>query len=186
MTDNRPPWPSTCRAPTAPTPSGPSRLIRWAEKVGPATGELVARILESRPHPEQGYKAVLGLMRLGRQYGNPRLDAGSARAIALGSCRIGVSHRLDRPQTTHRAGAGTGAASGMTAVTRRADGEGTAALTAGSLSEGLVHGVGARGAISDWTTDPNRVTTARTGSVCRSSGRSRGSGWGTTGPSPHV
>ena len=43
---------------------------------------------------------------------------------------------------------------GMTAVTRRADGEGTAALTAGSLAEGLVHGVGARGAISDWTTDP--------------------------------
>ena len=66
----------------------PSRLIRWAEKVGPATGELVARILESRPHPEQGYKAVLGLMRLGRQYGNPRLDAASARAIALGSCRF--------------------------------------------------------------------------------------------------
>ena len=56
----------------------PSRLIRWAEKVGPATGEIVARILESRPHPEQGYKAVLGLMRLGRQYGNPRLDAASA------------------------------------------------------------------------------------------------------------
>ena len=66
----------------------PSRLIRWAEKVGPATGELVARILESRPHPEQGYKAVLGLMRLGRQHGNPRLDAASARAIALGSCRF--------------------------------------------------------------------------------------------------
>ena len=66
----------------------PSRLIRWAEKVGPATGELVARILESRPHPEQGYKAVLGLMRLGRQHGNPRLDAASARAMALGSCRF--------------------------------------------------------------------------------------------------
>ena len=66
----------------------PSRLIRWAEKVGPATGELVARILESRPHPEQGYKAVLGLMRVGRQHGNPRLDAASARAIALGSCRF--------------------------------------------------------------------------------------------------
>ena len=66
----------------------PSRLIRWAEKVGPATGELVARILQSRPHPEQGYKAVLGIMRLGRQHGNPRLDAASARAIALGSCRF--------------------------------------------------------------------------------------------------
>ena len=50
----------------------PSRLIRWAEKVGPATGQLVARILQSRPHPEQGYRAVLGIMRLGRQHGNPR------------------------------------------------------------------------------------------------------------------
>ena len=65
----------------------PSRLIRWAEKVGPATGQLVARILQSRPHPEQGYRAVLGIMRLGRQYGNARLDAASARALALGSCR---------------------------------------------------------------------------------------------------
>ena len=65
----------------------PSRLIRWAEKVGPATGQLVSRILESRPHPEQGYRACLGIMRLGRQYGNDRLDAASARAMALGSCR---------------------------------------------------------------------------------------------------
>ena len=54
--------------------------------------------------------------------------------------------------------------------------QGTAALTAGSLSEGLVHGVGARGAISDWTTNLNRGTTAGTGSVCRSSRRSRGPG----------
>ena len=66
----------------------PSRLIRWAEKVGPATGQLVSRILESRPHPEQGYRAVLGIMRLGRQHGNARLDAASARAMALGSCRF--------------------------------------------------------------------------------------------------
>ena len=65
---------------------------------------------------------------------------------------------------------------GVAAVTRRADGEGTAAVTTGSLSEGLVHGVGARGAVSDWTTNLNRGTTAGTGSVCRSSGRSRGPG----------
>ena len=36
----------------------PSRLIRWTEKVGPATGRLVARILESRPHAEQGIGPV--------------------------------------------------------------------------------------------------------------------------------
>ena len=74
---------------------------------------------------------------------------------------------------------------GMAAVTRRADGEKTAALATGSLAEGLVHGVGARRATSDWTTSLNRGTTAGTGSVCRSLGRSRGSG-GQTGPSPHV
>ena len=65
----------------------PSRLIRWGEKVGPATGQLVARILASRPHPEQGYRACLGIMRLGRQHGNTRLNAASARAMALGSYR---------------------------------------------------------------------------------------------------
>ena len=65
---------------------------------------------------------------------------------------------------------------GMAAVTRRADGERSAALTTGLLPEGLVHGVGARGAVSDWTTGLNRGKTAGTGPVCRSSGRSRGSG----------
>ena len=66
----------------------PSRLIRWAETVGLATARLVTRILQSHPHPEQGYRAVLGIMRLGRQHGNARLDAASARALALGSCRF--------------------------------------------------------------------------------------------------
>ena len=38
----------------------PSRLIRWAEQAGPATGQLVAQIIERRPHPEQGYRASWG------------------------------------------------------------------------------------------------------------------------------
>ena len=80
----------------------PSRLIRWAEKVGPATGELVTRILESRLHPEQGYKAVLGLMRLGRQHGNDRLDAASARAIALRSCRFHTVKNILATGQDHR------------------------------------------------------------------------------------
>src|ERR1700688_3258896 len=42
----------------------PSRLIAWAEQSGPATGQVVAGILGHRPHPEQGYRACLGLMRL--------------------------------------------------------------------------------------------------------------------------
>lgn len=63
----------------------PSRLIHWAEKTGPATGRVVEGILRSRPHPEQGYRACLGLLRLGRLYGSPRLEAACERAEHLRS-----------------------------------------------------------------------------------------------------
>ena len=65
---------------------------------------------------------------------------------------------------------------GMAAVARRADREESVTVSTGLLVERLVHGVGARGAVSDWTTGLNRGTTTGTGSVCRSSGRSRGPG----------
>ncbi len=61
----------------------PSRLVRWGETIGPATGQLVAAILASRPHPEQGYRSCLGLLRLGKQYPAPRLEAACARALAI-------------------------------------------------------------------------------------------------------
>jgi len=61
----------------------PSRLIHWAQKAGPATREVVTHILETRPHPEQGYRACLGIMRLGKTHGDDRLEAASARAIHL-------------------------------------------------------------------------------------------------------
>ena len=63
----------------------PSRLIHWAEKTGAATGRVVAGILKSRPHPEQGYRACLGLMRLGRRYSGERLEAACERAEHLRS-----------------------------------------------------------------------------------------------------
>ncbi len=63
----------------------PSRLIAWGQKAGPATGHVVETILKSRPHPEQGYRACLGLMRLGRNLGNERLEAACERARRVGS-----------------------------------------------------------------------------------------------------
>ena len=63
----------------------PSRLVRWAEKTGPHAAELVTHILETRPHPEQGYRSCLGLMRLGKKYGEARLEAASRRALHLRS-----------------------------------------------------------------------------------------------------
>ena len=65
----------------------PSRLISWAETTGPATAALVAALLASKPHPEQGYRACLGLMRLSKTYGAARMDAACARALHLGAPR---------------------------------------------------------------------------------------------------
>ena len=59
----------------------PSRIISWAEKVGPATAELTRRIMEIRAHPEQGYRSCLGILRLSKSYGDKRLEAASARAV---------------------------------------------------------------------------------------------------------
>jgi transposase len=63
----------------------PSRLIRWAETTGPATGRVVAEILKSWPHPEQGYRSCLGMMRLSERYGPTRMEAACVRAEQLGA-----------------------------------------------------------------------------------------------------
>jgi transposase len=63
----------------------PGRLVRWGEKHGVACAEVIRRILAARPHPEQGYRACLGLLRLEKQHGAVRLEAACARALALGS-----------------------------------------------------------------------------------------------------
>ena len=67
----------------------PSRMIRWAEKTGPHTATTVARIIEERPHPEQGYRPCLGILRLGERYTPERLEAACHRALAI----QGVSYR---------------------------------------------------------------------------------------------
>ena len=61
----------------------PSRMIRWAGQIGPHTQNLAACILENRPHPEQGYRSCLGLLRLGKRYSPERLERACARALAF-------------------------------------------------------------------------------------------------------
>src|SRR5207245_3195133 len=61
----------------------PSRLISWAEKTGPATGRVVAEILRTRPHPEQGYRSCLGIIRLSERHGSSRVEVACARAEHL-------------------------------------------------------------------------------------------------------
>lgn len=64
----------------------PSRLLHWAQSVGPATAQLFAAILESKPHPEMGYRSCLGILRLGQRYAGERLEAAAMRAVSTGAC----------------------------------------------------------------------------------------------------
>ena len=61
----------------------PAKLIAWGQRVGAATAGVVRWQMEHRPHPEQGYRACLGLMRLARQYGPERVEAACARAQSI-------------------------------------------------------------------------------------------------------
>lgn len=75
----------------------PGKLMAWATSVGPATAELVKRLLMEKRHPEQGYRACLGLMRLTRNHGRTRMEAACERALAVGAHRYrSVASILDK------------------------------------------------------------------------------------------
>lgn len=59
----------------------PSRLVEWGLTVGPLTAELLERILAAKRHPEQGFRSCLGIIRLGEEYGNQRVEAAARRAL---------------------------------------------------------------------------------------------------------
>lgn len=63
----------------------PQRLVQWARKTGPAAAAVIEQIMGSRPHPQQGFRSCLGIMRLGKEYGDARLEAACERALAFKS-----------------------------------------------------------------------------------------------------
>jgi transposase len=65
----------------------PSRMVQWAEKIGPHTARLFERILEDKPHPEMGYRGCLGIIRLADKYSPGRVEAAAERALVTGACR---------------------------------------------------------------------------------------------------
>jgi transposase len=64
----------------------PSRVIEWVGKIGPAAMEVATRILAANPHPEQGYRSCLGLIRLINDYTAERVEAAANRAVAVNAC----------------------------------------------------------------------------------------------------
>jgi transposase len=77
------------------------RIRQDAAAIGPATSALCNLILDARPHPEQGFRACLGIVRLARSYGRERLEAAAMRAIDIGARTYGsvksiLTNNLDR------------------------------------------------------------------------------------------
>ena len=65
----------------------PSRMVQWAEKIGPYTAQLFETILADKPHPEMGYRGCLGIIRLAEKYSHTRMEAAAERALLTGACR---------------------------------------------------------------------------------------------------
>jgi transposase len=65
----------------------PSRMVNWARTIGPHTAGLFERIMADKPHPEMGYRACLGIIRLAAKYSPERMEAAAERAVLTGACR---------------------------------------------------------------------------------------------------
>lgn len=61
----------------------PERFKRWAAKIGPETAILTELLLLKRTHPQQAYRTLLGILRLGKSYGDSRLEAACKRAVHI-------------------------------------------------------------------------------------------------------
>jgi len=72
----------------------PSRVLSWAQTIGPQCGQLVETILHSRPHPEQGFRSAMGIIRLEKAFGNSRLEAACRRALHFGVCSYHSVHSI--------------------------------------------------------------------------------------------
>ncbi len=83
----------------------PERLQRQAAEIGPKTAILVELIMRDRPHPEQGFRASIGIIGLRRSYSIERLEAACARALDINarsyrSVKSILQNNLDRKRPT--------------------------------------------------------------------------------------
>ena len=63
----------------------PERIINWAKQKGENIGLFVQNLITTKAHPEQAYRAALGVIRLSDKYGPHRLNQACGNAIAIGA-----------------------------------------------------------------------------------------------------
>lgn len=82
----------------------PERILLWAKTVGPMTVAVCEEIMQSRPHPQQGFKACRGIMNLRHDYEDERIERACARAKERRACSFRsvaaiLQNNLDKDET---------------------------------------------------------------------------------------
>jgi transposase len=63
----------------------PERIINWSKTVGLYTAHLVQVLMERKVHPEQAFRACMGIIRLTKSYPKQRVENAAKRALAYGA-----------------------------------------------------------------------------------------------------
>lgn len=79
------------------------RITNWAGKIGDHVKALITRVLETKEHPEQGYKVSLGILSLAKKYSDVRLDKACRQALtyhnySLKSLKNTLAYKLEDQQ----------------------------------------------------------------------------------------
>lgn len=64
----------------------PAKIRQEASRIGPMLSLLVEKVIEAKPHPEQGYRSCLGIIGLEKRFGAQRLEAAALRALEIQAC----------------------------------------------------------------------------------------------------
>lgn len=63
----------------------PERIVNWSKTVGPNTANLVQAIMARKKHPEQAFRACMGIIRLAKSYTKERVENAAKRALTYGA-----------------------------------------------------------------------------------------------------
>ncbi|GAH41625.1 unnamed protein product, partial [marine sediment metagenome] len=66
----------------------PERIHRWAKSIGEEVDQVIENVIKSRKHPEQAFKACMGILSMGKKYGDVRLNKACRKANKFGTCSL--------------------------------------------------------------------------------------------------
>jgi len=72
----------------------PDYYLSWAKKISVEVEEVIKKIFESKPHPEQAYKSCEGIKSLGRKAGEKTLIKACRIALEFDQCHYSFLSRI--------------------------------------------------------------------------------------------